>query len=92
MVSREVTIINPSGLHLKPAAVFSTEALKYDAVITVTASGFTANAKSVLSVLAACVREGDTVEIACTGPDEAEALENVCRILEEGLGEIGENA
>ena len=34
----------------------------------------TANAKSVLSVLGACVKSGDEIEFVCDGPDEKEAL------------------
>ena len=47
----------------------------------------TANAKSVLSVLGACVKSGDEVEFICEGPDEKEALAAMIRIVESGLGE-----
>ncbi|MED9807291.1 MAG: HPr family phosphocarrier protein, partial [Lachnospiraceae bacterium] len=47
----------------------------------------TANAKSVLSVLGACVKCGDEIEINCEGPDEAEALSDLVAAIESGLGE-----
>jgi phosphocarrier protein HPr len=47
----------------------------------------TANAKSVLSVLGACVKSGDEIEFVCEGPDEKEALEAMVGIVEAGLGE-----
>lgn len=87
MVSKKVVVINPEGLHLKPAACFCKEALKFKSLITFTFDGTTANAKSVLSVLGACVRSGDEIEIVCDGEDEAEALEAMCRAVENGLGE-----
>ena len=87
MVSREVTVINETGLHLKPAAEFSGEACRYESVVTFTFGDYTANAKSVLSVLAGCVKKGDTIEIVCSGPDEEAALEGMCRVVENGLGE-----
>ncbi|MDO5702650.1 MAG: HPr family phosphocarrier protein [Lachnospiraceae bacterium] len=87
MVSRAVVIINRAGLHLKPAAVFCEEALKYKSTVTFTAGNTTSNAKSVLSVLAACVKQGDEIEIVCNGEDEAEALDSLCRIIAEGLGD-----
>ncbi len=87
MVSKTAIIINPAGLHLKPAARFCEEALKYESTVTFTAGNTTANAKSVLSVLGACVKKGDEIEIVCNGSDEREALEGLCRVIAEGLGD-----
>ena len=47
----------------------------------------TANAKSVLSVLGACIKSGDEINIICEGDDEEEALREMVRIVEDGLGE-----
>ncbi len=82
MVSDTVIIRNPEGLTLKPAADFCMEAAKYQSVVTFTVHGHTANAKSVLSVLAACVVCGDEVTIECSGADEDEALKNICAVAE----------
>ena len=87
VVSGNAVIKNATGLHLKPAARFCEEALKYKSTITFTFGGTTANAKSVLSVLGACVKSGDEIEIVCNGEDEQEALENLCRAINEGLGD-----
>ncbi len=87
MVSGTAVVRNESGLHLKPAARFCDEALKYSSTITFTFANTTANAKSVLSILGACVKCGDEIEIVCNGEDEQEALDNLCRIIEEGLGD-----
>ncbi len=87
MVSKVVTVINDAGLHLKPAAAFCTEALKYQSTITFTFQNTTANAKSVLSILGACVKCGDEIEIVVNGEDEEAALDAMVRIVESGLGE-----
>ena len=47
----------------------------------------TANAKSVLSVLGACVKCGDEIEFVCEGEDEEEALNSLIQAIENGLGE-----
>ncbi len=86
MVSGTAIITNEAGLHLKPAARFCEEALKFDSTITFTFGNMTANAKSVLSVLSACVKKGDEIEIVCNGSDEQEALDSLCRVIREGLG------
>ncbi|MDO4477848.1 MAG: HPr family phosphocarrier protein [Lachnospiraceae bacterium] len=87
MVSKRVTVITETGLHLKPAALFSREACKYESLITFTHDNTTANAKSILSILGACVRKGDEIEIVCSGVDEEEALAGMCRAVESGLEE-----
>ena len=56
MICKKVTIKNPTGLHLRPAGILCNEAMKYQSLITFDYDGGTANAKSVLSVLGACVK------------------------------------
>ena len=87
MVSKKVVIMNPTGLHLKPAAIFCKEAMNFQSTVTFTFGNATANAKSVLSVLAACVKCGDEIEIICVGPDEEEALAALVDAVLNGLGE-----
>ena len=88
MLSKTLTVVNPSGLHLRPAGIFCQEAMKYTSSITFHygASG-TANAKSVLSVLGACIKSGDEIEIVCEGEDEEEALKALVALVENGFGE-----
>lgn len=87
MVSANVVIKNPTGLHLRPAGILCNKAIVFQSLITFKFKNTTANAKSVLSVLGACVKCGDEIEFICEGDDEKEALETMVRIVEDGLGE-----
>lgn len=87
MVSAKVVIKNPTGLHLRPAGLLCNKAIMFQSLITFTFKNTTANAKSVLSVLGACVKCGDEIEFICDGADEEEALKTMVGIVEEGLGE-----
>lgn len=87
MVSQKVTIKNPTGLHLRPAGILCREAMRFSSSITFKFRGGTANAKSVLSVLGACVKSGDEIELICDGDDEEEALNVLVLAIQEGLGE-----
>ncbi|MBQ7841638.1 MAG: HPr family phosphocarrier protein [Lachnospiraceae bacterium] len=87
MVRQKVVIKNPTGLHLRPAGILCKEAMQHKALITFTFRDSIANAKSVLSVLGACVKCGDEIEIVCEGEDEKEALEALVKAIESGLGE-----
>ena len=77
MVSKKVTVKNPTGLHLRPAGILCNEAMKYQSQITFVYDGGMANAKSVLSVLGACVKCGNEIELTCEGVDEQEALDHL---------------
>ena len=87
MRSCKVQVKNPTGLHLRPAGNLCKETLKYKSMVTFNFNGGTANAKSVLSVLGACVKCGDEIELVCEGEDEEKALETLTSFIESGLGE-----
>ena len=53
MVSQKVVIKNPTGLHLRPAGILCKDAMQFKSHITFRYRDNIANAKSVLSVLAA---------------------------------------
>jgi len=59
--------------------------MRFKSHITFGAKGSTANAKSVLSVLGACVKFGDIIELSCDGEDEEVALEAMKKVIETGL-------
>ena len=87
MVKRKVKIKNPTGLHLRPAGILCKEALKYQSSVKFQFMNTTANAKSVLSVLGACVKSGDEITFICEGADEEQALKDMVALVESGLGE-----
>lgn len=87
MVSKTFVIKNTAGLHLKPSAALCSEAIKYRSAITLSYGEVTVNAKSVINVLAACVKKNSTITLTCEGEDEQEALESLGRRISEGLGE-----
>lgn len=87
MVKAKVTIKNPTGLHLRPAGILCKEAMGFKSKVTFHYKESTANAKSVLSVLGACVKCGDEIEFACDGEDEEKALAALVKCVESGLGE-----
>ncbi len=87
MVSKKVIIKNPTGLHLRPAGVLCKEAMQFKSLITFNFRGGTANVKSVLSVLGACIKSGTEIELVCEGEDEELALKTLVDAIESGLGE-----
>ncbi|MDO4344856.1 MAG: HPr family phosphocarrier protein [Eubacteriales bacterium] len=87
MISRTFVIKNNAGLHIKPAALLCTEAMKYQSSVTLSFGNTVTNAKSVINVLSACVKCNDSITLTCEGADEQEAMENLGKLIAEGLGE-----
>ena len=81
MVSQKVKITNPTGLHLRPAGIFSNIANKFEYENSI------ANAKSVLSILGAGIKSGDEILLICEGEEEEKALKAMIEAIESGLGE-----
>ncbi|MDO4632268.1 MAG: HPr family phosphocarrier protein [Eubacteriales bacterium] len=87
MIRKKFRIQNETGLHLRPAARLSTEAMKYQCSIWIRNGEIERNGKSLMSILGVGARYQDEIEVICDGSDEEKAMENVGRLIEEGLGE-----
>ena len=87
MVSKKVTLVNAQGFHMRPASVFATAMGKYSSNVTILFNGNSYNAKSLLNIIAACIKCGSEIELVCDGPDENEALAEAVQMIESGLGE-----
>ena len=87
MLSRKITIKNPSGLHLRPAGVLSQTAMKFKSDIVIVYGEKRIVAKSVLNVMAAGIKSGTEVNLIVEGEDEEEAMKTLVEAIESGLGE-----
>lgn len=87
MLSRKVCVKNSTGLHVRPTGILCKTAAEYESKIYFTIRNNIANAKSVLSVLGACVRCGDELIFTFEGKDEEAAMMSIVKLFEEGFGE-----
>jgi phosphocarrier protein HPr len=90
MLEGTVKVINPLGLHARAAAQLVRLAGSFRSSVTLrrSDSGASANAKSILSVLALAAPIGTTLGIEAEGEDEREAFDAVAEIFAKGFGEI----
>lgn len=88
MVSAKTKVINPQGLHMRPAQMFVSEMAKYNSDVSIVFGGKTINAKSIMHLMAACIKQGSELEIRCEGEQEAEALKAAVALVEAGLGDL----
>jgi phosphotransferase system HPr (HPr) family protein len=74
-------ITNPHGLHMRPSAAFVETAGKFQSDVTVTHEGRTVNGKSLWDLLLLAAMPGSELTLNVSGPDAAEALEALVRVL-----------
>ena len=87
MVSKCVQVTNKMGFHMRPANVFVTEMTKFSSDINIIFNGKTINGKSIMNIMAACIKCGSTITVECSGADENEMLNAASALIEDGFGE-----
>lgn len=90
MRSVELVIHNPSGLHARPATLFTEAAGGFQSTITIenlTRGRPAVDAKSTLLLLTAGVARDHRVRLTADGADEDAAVAQLAQLIESGLGE-----
>lgn len=87
MVTAKTTIRNPQGMHMRPAQLFITTMTPYPCDVTIRFNGRDINGKSIMNLMAACIKQGSEVEVICDGEGEKEALKAAIDLIEAGLGD-----
>lgn len=87
MVSKKITVKNPSGLHARPASVLAQAAGKCNSDVVILYGTRVIQAKSVLNIMAAAIKSGTEIEVQCSGETEAADLDKIVALIESGLGE-----
>jgi len=88
MPTATVTVGSASGLHARPASLFSQAALASGASVTIAkADGKPVNAASILGLLTLGVGHGEEVTLTTEGDNADEALASLTALLESNLDE-----
>jgi len=90
MLEREISIVNPLGLHARAAAKLVRLARTFSSRVLIEHrdANATANAKSMLSILAIAAGMGTRLFLVVDGPDEDAAIKAVGDLIATGFGEM----
>ena len=77
MITQEIILRNQEGLHARPATEIAKNASKYNCDIRFDVKGSQYNAKSVLNIMSAGIKNNTQIKIICDGVDEVQALTDV---------------
>ncbi|QHX35647.1 phosphocarrier protein HPr [Spiroplasma sp. TIUS-1] len=74
MTSIKAIIVDPVGLHARPASILTKEASKFTSEIKIKSGEKEGNLKSIMNIMALAIKTNTEVEIQATGTDEKEAI------------------
>jgi len=87
MFEKKATIKKQIGLHARPATFLIQKANEFKSSIWIEKEERRVNAKSLLGVLSLGVAQGVTISIIADGPDETEAVNTLCELIDSDFAE-----
>ena len=86
---KDFVVVNPLGIHARPASVFVQAAADFESEISVTNldSGHVADGKSVMSMLMLSAPKGTNIRLEINGRDADKAMEILSALIEGGFDE-----
>ncbi len=76
-------VADPVGLHARPATILVNQASKFQSDIKLIYNGKEVNLKSIMGVMSLGVPTKASVEIVAEGPDEAEVIASISKVIKE---------
>ena len=87
MISKQLTILNKLGIHARPAAQFVRVASRFESDVTVEKDGDCVDGKSIMGIMMLAVGWGASIQVCIDGPDEAECLAALEKLIQDKFGE-----
>ena len=82
MVEKQVTIVNETGLHARPAAALVQFVKNIPGDVELVKDGKVANAKSIFNVMSLGISKGTLITVRVNGDNEEENLNKVVEFIE----------
>ena len=76
-ITREMTLVNKYGMHVRPAGLFVKMASRYDAEIEVEKDGNVVSGKSIMALMTLEATCGTVLKVTASGPQAKDALDNL---------------
>lgn len=88
MTEQSSSVVNPLGLHARPAAQLVRMANSFTSEIQVIKDGVPVNGKSIMGVMLIAAECGSSLIVRAEGPDEAAAVAALVELISSGFGEM----
>jgi phosphocarrier protein len=88
LIERDATIVNPLGMHARPAAEFVKTASRFKSAVQVSRDGLSVNGKSILGVMMLVAERGASMHIRTEGDDAESAMDALLALVAAGFNEM----
>lgn len=88
VIERQAQIVNPLGMHARPAAEFVKIASRFKSAIHVSKDGLSVNGKSIMGVMMLAAEQGSSMSIRTDGEDAEPAMEALLELVAAGFNEM----
>jgi phosphoenolpyruvate-protein phosphotransferase len=93
MISSDpIVVINPTGIHARPAAAIVTAIKPFQCDVMIEKAGKQVNARSVVGLMGLDIAFGEQIVILAKGKDQQAAITALVEAISTGLGEEGADA
>jgi phosphocarrier protein HPr len=87
VIEQTATVVNPLGLHARPAAQLVKLANSFGSEIQLVKDGVPVNGKSIMGVMILAAECGSTITVRAEGDDAAAAVAALVELVASGFGE-----
>jgi len=84
---KEVTLLNKTGLHVRPASIFAKEAAKYKSNVMIEKENSRVSGKSMVAILTLGITMGTKIKLIVEGEDEGIAMDKLVNLIDGKFGE-----
>ena len=88
VIERAATIVNPLGMHARPAAEFVKLASRFKSAVQVRKDDLAVNGKSIMGVMMLAAECGSSLTIRTEGDDAEEAMAALLALVADGFHEM----
>jgi len=84
-VEKDFTIVNPEGLHARPAAKFVKLSNRFESEIWVRRDDEEVNGKSIMGLMMLAAEKGAVIHVSASGADGEAALSRLGELIDSGF-------
>ena len=80
-ITRDFTLLNRYGMHVRPAGLFAKIASRYDANVEVEKDGNAVSGKSIMALMTLEATCGSVLKVTAEGPQAEEVLDELAALV-----------
>lgn len=84
-IEKVVTVLNPMGIHMRPADLLSRAAQQFQCQIEIEKDGQAIDCKSIINILTLGARQGTQLSLRANGVDAEEAVAALSGLFDRGF-------